>query len=219
MVRANPNPDPNRRWESATEDDAATAFARGFYDALGGQYTPVGRLTKRVSVADAFAAAERAFLQAGRRNPNPNPDPDPDPDPDAKPNPSPNPNQAGHRKGDPESFGRVPMGEVTSVLPPAQGGGGAGAAAPRYGVKLLTRSMRTLFAEGVLTVQQEGTPRVSYSLVGVAPESAEPLAVGKRVHITSFGKDGGVTLEPEVSGVPGCFVGVGHAPSAASPRL
>ena len=108
------------------------------------------------------------------------------------------------------------MGEVTSVLPPAQGGGAADAAAPRYGVKLLTRSMRTLFEEGVLTVQQEGTPRVSYSLVGVANE---PLAVGKRVHITSFGKDGGVTLEPEVSGVPGCFVGVGHAPSAASPRL
>ena len=69
-------------------------------------------------------------------------------------------------------------------------------------------SMRTLFAEGVLTVQHEG-PRVSYSLVGVAAEPAEALAVGKRVHITSFGKDGGVTLEPEVSGVPGCFVGVG----------
>jgi len=113
------------------------------------------------------------------------------------------------------------MGKVTSVLPPAEGGGAAGAAAPRYGVQLLQKSMRTLFAEGVLTLQHDGTPRESYSLVGVAAEPAEALAVGKRVHITSFGREDGVQpeLHPEVSGVPGCFVGVGHAPSAASPRL
>ena len=113
----------------------------------------------------------------------------------------------------------MPMGRVTSVLPPAEGGGAAGAAAPRYGVHLLQASRRTLFAQGVVTLQHEGTPRESASLVGVAADPAEALAVGNRVHITSFGTFGGVQLVAEVSGVPGCFAGVGHAPAAASPRL
>ena len=120
--------------------------------------------------------------------------------------------------GEPARFGRVPMGKVTSLLPPAEGGGAAGAATPRYGVQLIRKTERTLFAEGVLTVQQEGTPRESYSLVGVAADPAEALAVGKRVHITNLGGTS-PRLVAEVSGVPGCFVGVGHAPSAASPRL
>jgi hypothetical protein len=50
-------------WSTITEDRAAAAFSRGFYDALARGL--VGGGGGRVSIAEAFANGEAVFLRAG----------------------------------------------------------------------------------------------------------------------------------------------------------
>ena len=52
-------------WRSKAEDRAASAFARGFYDALGRGCASGAGSGLRVSVAEAFASGKAAFERAG----------------------------------------------------------------------------------------------------------------------------------------------------------
>jgi hypothetical protein len=54
-------------WYSAAEDQAAVAFSRGFFDALGRGGGGGGK----VSIAEAYAAAEAAFMREGFRKGDP----------------------------------------------------------------------------------------------------------------------------------------------------
>jgi hypothetical protein len=55
-------------WKTITEDKAAAAFSRGFYDALG---RGLGGSGGKVSIAEAFASGEELFLRLGYKRGDP----------------------------------------------------------------------------------------------------------------------------------------------------
>lgn len=172
-------------WETVSEDKAATCFARGFYDALGAQFEGT-RLIRRVSIADAYAEALRAFSQGG------------------------------YRVGDPAKSMAYPRADVVARSAAAGDGDGGDAVQYEVRLRATGASERyprekRRFATGVLTLHGAGRAETA-TVMGVADDPGETFAVGSMVHIMSFDETP-VRLKPMLYGTPGLFAGIPARPS------